>query len=86
MTNKLEVFCNQAIGRVRETHLHPRQRIVNLNRLHEDNGALFNTVEEIVTNEIGWKLLPALAQFQPSLPEPPETRTVGTYKEGTGER
>ena len=47
---------------------------------------LFNTVEEIVTNEIGWKLLPALAQFQPSLPEPPETRTVGTYKEGTGER
>ena len=47
---------------------------------------LFDTVEEIVTNEIGRKLLPALALFQPSLPEHPETDTVGTYKEGTGAR
>jgi hypothetical protein len=42
-----------------------------------------NTVEEVVTNEIGWNLMSAPALFQISLQEHPQT---GKYTQGGDER
>lgn len=79
MAHKLETLHKEIIGvraGAKIAHLISLQRAVNLDRpkVRTRTMAFMNTVEEIVTNEIGWKLKSALALFQLSLQEHPQTR------------
>ena len=89
MMHKLDAYSViRLLGEDTVTRPHrPRQRIVNLDKLKVRTRTmvpLFNTIEEIVTNEIGWKVAACSCPVPTKLTRAPRNRFSRHIQRGDG--